>query len=137
MKKNWIIFLLSICLIAAALHWLGIGPYSSSAAVLDLKAELESLHGREYTGKAVENGTESMEFVVEPKTWFLTNWNLRNMLGLDYQYECRVIVTTHTEENTTNIRTITYQASDPMGKESIDARAALDLRSKTETTKVI
>ena len=49
----------------------------------DLKAEMETLHGTEYTGKDTDGRTEDMVFVVEPKTWFLTNWNLRNALKLE------------------------------------------------------
>lgn len=132
MKRKWILLLLSVCVAAAILRWLGVGPYSSSSAVQDLKEELESIHGAEYTGKAVENGTEDMVFLVEPKTCFLTNWNLRNALGLDYRYECQVVVTTHTGENRTTVRTITYQAADPMGDGNMDARAKLDPASRTE-----
>lgn len=136
MKRKGILLLLILCLTTAILFWLGIGPYSSSSAVSDLRFELEAIYGSEYTGKSVENGTEDMIFQIEAKTRFLTNWNLRNTLGLDYQYECRVIFTTHTSDNTIFTRTITYQASDPMGAENISRRANLDLASKTETTKV-
>ena len=102
---------------------------------MDLKAELETIYGTEYTGKEIDNGTEDMVFIVEPKTRFLTNWNLRNALGLDYQYECRVMFTTCIGENTKTIRTITYQAVDPMGKESIDDRAYVNVSSKREMIK--
>lgn len=128
--------MLILCLTTAIFFWLGVGPYSSSSAVLDLQAELEAIYGSEYTGKAVPNGVEDMIFEIEPRTRFLTNWNLRNTLGLDYLYECRVIFTTYTKENAATIRTITYQASDPMGAENISRRATLDLTSKTEITEV-
>lgn len=75
-----------------------------------------------------------MVFVVEPKTWFLTNWNLRNALSIDYDYECKVIFTTYVDGSVESVRTITYQAVDPMGAEKIAERAFLDLDSKAETT---
>ena len=131
MKNRKRMLLLALVAAVWMLLWLGIGPYSSGSAVADLKAELESIHGAEYTEKPVEGGTEDMVFVVEPKTWFLTNWKLRNALNLDYQYECQVIFTTHTGEGTTT-RSITYQAVDPMGEESMTQRAHLDLDSRTE-----
>lgn len=134
MKKTWIALLLVLCMAAAFLHWLGIGFYSSSSAVLDLKAELETIYGCEYTGKAIENGTEDMVFMIEPKSWFLTNWNLRDALGVDYRYECRVIFTTHTEEGAKTIRTVTYQAFDPMGPANRGVRAHLDPGSRIEKT---
>ena len=75
-----------------------------------------------------------MVFVVEPKTWFLTNWNLRNALSIDYKYECKVIFTTYVDGSAESVRTITYQAIDPMGSEKIAERAFLELGSKVETT---
>jgi len=131
MKNRKLMLLLTLVAAVWMLLWLGIGPYSSGSAVADLKAELESIHGAEYTGKPVEGGTEDMVFVVEPKTWFLTNWNLRNTLSLDYQYECQVIFTTHTGDGATT-HSITYQAVDPMGEESMTQRAHLDLDSRTQ-----
>ena len=133
MKNKKVIFWVALCLAVVFLLWLGIGPTSSGSAVADLKAELESIYGPEYTGKEVDNGTEDMTFVVEPKTWFLTNWNLRNGFSLDYEYECKVVFTTHIGEQT-KIRTITYRAIDPMGEKSQTERAHLDLDSKIEAT---
>ena len=123
-----------LCLVVAVVCWMGVGYYSSSSAVRDLKAELESIYGTEYTGKNVDNGTEDMVFVVEPKTWFLTNWNLRNALSIDYEYECKVVFTTYVDGSTKSLRTITYQAFDPMDAEKMVERAYLDLDSKIETT---
>ena len=134
MERKKLGLVLGLVLAVVLLLWLGIGPVSSGSAVADLKAELESIHGAEYTGKEVETGTEDMTFVVEPKTWFLTNWNLRNMLGLDYEYECRVIYTTHTEGGASVVRTVTYQAIDPMGEASMTESAHLVPDSNTETT---
>ena len=74
--------------------------------------------------------------MVEPKTWFMTNWNLRNALSIDYEYECKVIFTTFVDGNVTSVRTITYQAVDPMGAEKTAERAFLDLGSKAETTEI-
>ena len=133
MERKKMGLVLGLVLTVVLLLWLGIGPVSSGSAVADLKGELESIYGAEYTGKEVETGTEDMVFVVEPKTWFLTNWNMRNLFSLDYEYECRVIYTTHTGEGTTLVRTVTYQAVDPMGEASMTERAHLDLTSKTET----
>jgi len=90
MKRKIFVSIVALCLIVAILCWIGVGPYSSGSAIQDLRAELESIYGTEYMRKEVENGTEDMAFVVEPKTWFLTNWNLRNALSIDYKYECKV-----------------------------------------------
>ena len=134
MKRKLIVSFIVLCLIVAMLCWVGVGFYSSSSAVRDLKTELEAIYGTEYTGKDIENGTEDMVFVVEPKTWFLTNWNLRNALSLDYKYECKVIFTTCVEGSAESVRTITYQAVDPMGAEKTADKAYLDLGSKVDRT---
>ena len=135
-KKTTIVasVLLVLCLAIGILCWMGVGSYSSGSAVRDLTTELETIYGTEYTGKDTENGTEDMVFVVEPKTWFLTNWNLRNALSIDYKYECKVIFTTYVDGSAESVRTITYQAIDPMGAEKIAERAFLNLDSKVETT---
>ena len=136
MKRKLIVLFIVLCLAIALLAWLGVGFYSSGPAVSDLKAELESIYGTEYAGKAVENGTEDMVFAVEPKTWFLTNWNLRNALGMDYEYQCKVIFTTYIEGSPKTVRTITYRGTDPMGAANVAERAKLDLDSKAETSEV-
>ena len=126
MKRKYIAISLILCLVAVLINWLGIGYRPSSSAVLDLKAELETLYGEEYTGKEVEDGTEDMVFVVEPKTFFLTNWNVRNFLSKDYEYECKVVFTIYLEDGTSSkVREITYQGFDPMGREDSDRRAYL------------
>lgn len=135
MKRKIIAPFVALCMIVTVICWMGIGPFSSSSAVQDLRAELESIYGTEYIGKTVENGTEDMEFAVEPKTWFLTNWNLRNALSIDYEYECKVLFTTYVDGGTESVRTITYRAIDPMGVGEITERAFLDLESKEEITK--
>lgn len=137
MKKRLIALLLILCIAAVILNCLGFGLYSSTSAVSDLKTELANIYGPEYSGKQVERGTEDMVFTVKPKTWFLTNWNLRNTFGMDYEYECQVIITTQTNAGEKIIHTITYQAVDPMGKTDLYARAHLDLRSKTEVTQAL
>ena len=134
MKRKLIIPFIVLCLINAILCWVGVGSYSSGSAVRDLKTELEAIYGTEYTGKDIENGTEDMVFVVEPKTWFLTNWNLRNALSMDYEYECKVVFTTYVDGSAKSVRTITYQAVDPMGAEKTADKAYLDLASKVEKT---
>ena len=136
MKKKTTVVLAAVLFLITAVLGMSAGFYSSSSAVQDLKAELETIYGAEYTGKAVETGTENMTFMVKPKSWFLTNWNLRNALGLDYKYECQVVFTTSTEENTTKIRTITYQGIDPMGAADAAERAYLKPDSKKEKTEV-
>lgn len=132
MKRKVIVSLAALSLIVLVLCWAGIGVYSSASAVRDLNAELETIFGTEYTGKQIGHGTEDMVFVVEPKTWFLTNWNLRNALGMDYKYECRVVFTTYIDGGVKSIRTITYQAVDPMGAENMGVRAHLELERQTE-----
>lgn len=137
MKRNWLRIALVLAVTAAVLLWSGIGLYSSGSAVADLKAELESIYGPEYTGKAVEDGTEDMVFEVEPKSWMLTNWNLRSLLGLDYQYECRVVVTSHTADAEASVRTVTYQAVDPMGTAAMGERAHLIPESRVEAVEIM
>lgn len=78
MKRKFVASFAVLALVVSVLCGAGIGLYSSGSAVHDLKTELQAIYGTEYTGKAAQNGTEDMVFVVEPKTWFLTNWNLRN-----------------------------------------------------------
>ena len=132
MKRKLVASFAVLILIVSVLCWAGIGLYSNGSAVRDLKIELQTIYGTEYTGKAVENGTEDMVFVVEPKTWFLTNWNLRNAWSLDYEYECKVVFTTYIGGSVKSIRTITYQAVDPMGAENNEVRAHLELDSIAE-----
>lgn len=132
MNKKVIAVLLALCLVAAVIAWVGVGPYTSGSAVADLRAELEAIYGPEYIGKDVENGTEDMVFSVESGTWFLTNWNLRNAFGMDYEYKCQVTFTTHGPEGSETTRTVTYLGIDPMGGENEALRAYLDPDSKTE-----
>ena len=135
MKRKLIVFLLVLCLAAVVLRWIGIGPYSSGSARADLVKELEAIYGSEYTGKATEAGTGDMTFVIVPKTRFLTNWDLRHTFGMDYKYECKVIFTTYSDGNVSNVRTITYQAVDPMGEENMLQSAHLlpdTMEEKTE-----
>jgi len=119
-------------LTVAIFCWMGVGYYSSSSAVRDLRTELEAIYGMEYTGKEADNGTEDMAFRIEPKTWFMTNWNLRNALSIDYKYECNVIFTTYADGDVKSVRTITYQAVDPMGAARVSERAHVSLESKVE-----
>ena len=122
-------------LLAAALLLLllilraGIGPYTSSSAVQDLTQELVALHGEPYSGHERANGTEDMVFSIESKTFFLTDYNLRSSLGLDYRYTCKVIYTTYTASGETQTRTVTYTGLDPMGKGKETARAYIDTSS--------
>ena len=59
-----------------------------------------------------------MIFVIEPKTRILTNWDLRNFLGLDYEYACKVI---------SGSEVIVYRGVDPMGADKIYQRAYLEM----------
>ena len=133
MKKKILVLILILGVATVAfLHVVGVGYYYSGAAGYDLTAELESIYGAEYQGKVVDNGTEDMKFVIEPKTWFLTDYNVRSQLGLDYKYECKVIFTTYVDGQISIVRTITYQGIDPMSREKMVEGASLDLDSKTE-----
>ena len=133
MKKKIIVLILFLCVATVVfLRVVGVGYYYSGAAGADLTAELESIYGAEYQGKIVDNGTEDMQFVIEPKTWFLTDYNIRSQLGLDYKYECKVIFTTYVDDQNSIVRTITYQGIDPMSREKMVEGASLDLDSKTE-----
>ena len=134
MKKRYRILILLGIFLLCALNWIGIGYHYSGAAAYDLVEELESIYGEEYTGKEVEDGLEDMVFQIEPKTFFMTNWNLRRFFSKPYRYECTVIYTTYVDENTTKIRTITYQAVDPMGYENENAGANLIRQSMVENT---
>ena len=133
MKKKIVVLILFLCVATVVfLRVVGVGYYYSGAAGADLTAELESIYGAEYQGKIVDNGTEDMQFVIEPKTWFLTDYNIRSQLGLDYKYECKVIFTTYVDDQNSIVRTITYQGIDPMSREKMVEGASLDLDSKTE-----
>ena len=134
MKKKLTILILCIFLAVLCVRAMGIGYYISSSAVRDLRSELETIYGEEYTGKMVENKTEDLVFTVEPKSWFCTNWNLRNFFCIDYKYECSAVFTTYSNGDPTRIRTITYQAFDPMGAGKITDRAYLSTDTKSETT---
>lgn len=109
-------------------------PFSSSSAVADLKEELEAVYGPEYIGRQVENGTEDMRFEIE-STVFLRNQALRSFFGLDDTYECRVVITTHSNDGSTGVRTIVYQAVDPMGCDGMYVRASIDWDSMEERTR--
>ena len=133
MKKKCGIIVAVLCLLACIVNCLGIGYAPSGSAILDLKAELETIYGMEYTGKETESGTQDMLFEVAPASFILTNWTLRNTLGMDYKYTCRVIITDHADGGEKNIHTITYQAVDPMGHKHTEDRAHLILDSRKES----
>lgn len=132
-KKPRIVMICALCLIAVILCIRYTGPIYSGSAAADLKEALESVYGPEYTAKPVDNGTEDMHFEIESKA-FLRNWNLRQFFGLDCKYECRVVITTHTSDGSTHVRTITYQAVDPIGQDETYTRAGIDWDSKKEQT---
>ena len=132
MKKVFVIILLILCFLLLVFHCVGLGFYSSSSAISDLKSELETIYGCEYTGKPTENGSESMVFEVVPKTWLFTNWNLRNSLHLGYKYECKVVFTSYVGGTVESVRCITYQALDPMGADNMSKRAFIYANTKVE-----
>ena len=134
MKKKYTTFIIIGIFLLCTLNWIGIGYHYSGAAAYDLAEELEAVYGEEYTGKEVADGLEDMVFQIEPKTFFMTNWNLRRFFSKPYRYECTVTYTTYVKENTTKIRTITYQAVDPMGYENENVGAHLIRESKVENT---
>lgn len=133
MKKKLLSLLLIAALVLCAICWSGIGYYSSGSARQDLIEELTVLHGEPYTNREVENGVEDMEFSVEPMTFFLTNWNLRQALGLDYQYKCSVTYTVQSAGEVIDVHVITYTGFDPMGNGNEEVRAYIDIDSKTES----
>jgi len=51
MKRTILVSIVVICLIVAVFCWAGVGSYSSTSAVRNLRAELETIYGTEYTGK--------------------------------------------------------------------------------------
>ena len=134
MKKKYTTFIMIGIFLLCTLNWIGIGYYYSGAAAYDLAEELEAIYGEEYTGKEVADGLEDMVFQIEPKTFFMTNWNLRRFLSKPYRYECTVTYTTYVEEKTTKVHTITYQAVDPMGYENENVGAHLIRESMVENT---
>ena len=131
MKMPRILLPCILCLTVCILCLRIIGPVYSSSAVSDLTEALESVYGPEYTGKKTENGTEDMRFEIEAKS-VLRSWKLHQLLGMDYRYECRVVITTHASDGSTQVRTIAYQAADPMGQDEMYARATIDWNSRQE-----
>lgn len=132
-KAPGILLLCVLCLLGAMLWTQSQKPFFSASAAADLTEALESRYGPEYTGKPVENGTEDMRFEIE-STVFLRNWKLRFFFGLDCTYECRVVITTHMPDGTISVRTITYQAVDPIGHDEMYLRASIDWDSMQERT---
>ena len=135
MERKKFVVLISVIIIVVIvliICKLGIGYYTSGNAVRDLTEELTTLYGEPYTGREVENGTEDMEFSIESDTFFLTDENFRSFWGLDYRYECKVIYTTYSNDETVSVRTITYNAVDPMGSSGQFDRAHLVMESVEE-----
>lgn len=133
MKKKNAIIVIVLFLLACIVNWMGIGYAPSGSAIQDLRTEMETIYGTEYTGKETENGLQDMKFEVVPKSFFFTNWNLRNTLGVDYQYVCKVIFTDYSEDGRKVVHTVTYPAIDPMGKEHTRDRAHLLLSGRSDS----
>lgn len=131
--KRKIFVLIPVIIVCLLFNW-GIGPYSSGSAVRDLTDALKGIYGEPYTGREVENGTEDMEISVETQNYFLTDWNFRRFWGWDYHYECKVIYTTYSNGEAVSIKTITYDAIDPMNFEEQWERAYLIMESVKEET---
>lgn len=130
-KKRYIcIVLLSVFM----LLWmvLGVGYRPSGAALNDLNEQLVSLYGEEYTGKQIDNRKEDMEFHINPKTFFASNWNFRHFFSMPYEYECRVDFKIYDDEGYYESKTVTYQAFDPMGYENMYKGAYIVLDSMEE-----
>ena len=125
--------ILMLVLFAAAVSRMEIGHAPSGSAIQDLKAELESIYGAEYSGKETESGLQDMVFEVKPGFTFVTNWNLRNTLGWDYPYICKVVFTNYGDAGEKRVDTVTYRGVDPMGKEHAADRAHLILESRKES----
>ena len=127
MKKRLPLYLAVAVVFIGIVCWMGIGYYSSGAAVRDLKADLVNLHGEPYTGREVEGGTETMEFSIKSDTFFLTNYNLRHFFGWDYRYKCEVIYTVSDDNGIVRVRKINYVGIDPMGADESDIRAYIEM----------
>lgn len=133
-KAPGILLLCALCLLGVMLWSQSQKPFYSASAIADLTEALESRYGPEYTGRQVENGTEDMRFEIE-STVFLRNQALRSFFGLDDTYECRVVITTHSNDGSTGVRTIVYQAVDPMGCDEMYVRASIDWDSMEDRTR--
>lgn len=120
---------LLICLVLD----MGIGYYASGSAVLDLLEGLEAIHGEQYAGRKVENGTEDMEFTVQSDTFFMTDYSWRKFFRLDYKYKCNVSFILHSDEGPVSIRTLTYDGIDPMGPGEGELRAYIDTETVRES----
>ena len=132
MKKRFAAIAVTVLVLTGLVCALGIGPFTSSSAARDLREELASIHGEPYTGRVVENGTETMEFTVEPDSYFLTNWSFRNFLGWDYRYTCTVTYTVSSGDNIVSVRRVTYRGVDPMGSDEELQKAHLVPESMQE-----
>lgn len=134
MKKKYINFFAFVFALFCLIYNLGIGYRPSGAAAWDLKTELMDIYGEPYTGRIVENGTEDMEILVEPASFFFTKWNVRHFFSWDYEYKCRVIYTVRSNDKIISKRTITYKGVDPMGyeKDEIGSYLVMDSISSFE-----
>jgi len=75
-----------------------------------------------------------MEILVKTRNYFLTDWGFRSFWGWDYRYECKVIYTTYSNGEAVGVKTITYDAIDPMNFEEQSERAYLIMESVKEET---
>ena len=128
MKKKRVTLLVILLALLALFCSLGIGPYRSGAAAYDLTEQLTAIHGEPYSVET-ENGTETLEFTIEPDSFFLTDWNLRRFFGWDYHYTCTVTYTAISNDGSISQRVTTYKAVDPMGYDEADVGAYIDVES--------
>lgn len=128
MKKTvvYTVLLGLVLVLVASPFLLGVGYRGSGSAAADLWAELTALHGEPYTGRAVEGGTEDMEFSIRPTDWLFTDGRFRAAVGWDYHYRCEVIYTVFAEDGGTSVRKVVYTGIDPVGRDKETVRAYLD-----------
>ena len=126
------IFLIAVGIFLSIWAGLGVGYRPSGATKYALKQQLIDLYGEEYTEKITDYGTEDMEFHINPKTLFPSNWNFRHFFSMPYEYECQVVFKTYDKEGNVKSKTITYQAFDPMGYENAYKGAYIVLDSMEE-----
>lgn len=129
MKKKYINLFAFIFALLCLIYNLGIGYRPSGAVAKDLKTELMDIYGEPYTDRIVANGTEDMKILVEPVSFFFTDWNVRHFFSWDYEYKCQVIYTVRSNDKIISERTITYKGVDPIGYEKDDIESHLVMDS--------
>ncbi|MBR3839687.1 MAG: hypothetical protein IKM20_00945 [Erysipelotrichales bacterium] len=132
MERKYKLFYVASILLILIINIGGIG-YVGGAAIPDLKEELQSIYGEQYTNRIVENGIENMEFSIKPTSFFFTDYSFRWFWNWDYKYKCEVIYTVYSDGEAIEIRTITYEGISPMGYKNDSKGAYLNLESMKKT----